>query len=113
MTAFGNGRLDAVSNAVRMVVNQPYTLEIYTQHALEEGSTSKAASYVAVRSESGELGRRRQPGHYRKLHQGPGLRREQAFGKEISRRGRGRRGTGTPHGAPPHCIDYHRLGETQ
>ena len=55
VTAFGNGRLDAVSNAVKMVVNQPYTLEIYTQHALEEGSTSKAASYVAVRSESGEL----------------------------------------------------------
>ncbi len=55
VTAFGNGRLDAVSNAVKLVVNQPYTLEVYTQHALEEGSTSKAASYVGIRSRDGEL----------------------------------------------------------
>ncbi len=55
VTAFGNGRLDAVSNAVKMVIDQPYTLEVYTQHALEEGSTSKAASYVGIKSKSGEM----------------------------------------------------------
>ena len=55
VTAFGNGRLDAVSNAVKMVIDQPYTLEVYTQHALDEGSTSKAASYVGIKSQSGEM----------------------------------------------------------
>ena len=55
VTAFGNGRLDAVSNAVKMVIDRPYTLEVYTQHALEEGSTSKAASYVGIKSGTGEL----------------------------------------------------------
>ena len=55
VTAFGNGRLDAVSNAVKMVIDQPYTLEVYTQHALEEGSTSKAASYVGIKAQNGEL----------------------------------------------------------
>ena len=55
VTAFGNGRLDAVSNAVKLVIDQPYTLEVYTQHALDEGSTSKAASYVGIKSQSGEM----------------------------------------------------------
>lgn len=55
VTAFGNGRLDAVSNAVKMVIDQSYTLEVYTQHALDEGSTSKAASYVGIKSKSGEM----------------------------------------------------------
>ena len=55
VTAFGNGRLDAVSNAVKLVTKQPYTLEIYTQHALEEGSTSKAASYVGLKAPDGSL----------------------------------------------------------
>ena len=55
VTAFGNGRLDAVSNAVKMVIDQPYSLEVYTQHALEEGSTSKAASYVGIKSQSGDM----------------------------------------------------------
>ena len=45
----GNGRLDAVSNAIREVIGKEYTLEQYTQHALEEKSTSLAASYVSVR----------------------------------------------------------------
>ncbi len=55
VTAFGNGRLDAVSNAVKLVTGLPYTLDIYSQHALEEGSTSKAASYVGLKTPGGEL----------------------------------------------------------
>ncbi len=55
VTAFGNGRLDAVSNAVKMVIDQSYTLEVYTQHALDEGSTSKAASYVGIKAANGEM----------------------------------------------------------
>ena len=49
IAATGNGRLDAVSNAIREVIGKEYTLEQYTQHALEEKSTSLAASYVSVR----------------------------------------------------------------
>ena len=44
----GNGRLDAVSNAVRSYTGITYTLNSYTEHALEVGSTSKAVSYVEL-----------------------------------------------------------------
>ena len=44
----GNGRLDCVSNAIKKVVGKDYVLESYVQHALEEKSTSLAASYVCV-----------------------------------------------------------------
>ncbi len=44
----GNGRLDAVSNAVRSYTGLSYTLNSYTEHALEVGSTSKAVSYVEL-----------------------------------------------------------------
>jgi len=49
VTTNGNGRLDAVNKAIRQVLGEQYTLEQYTQHALEEGSTSSAASYVGIR----------------------------------------------------------------
>ena len=45
----GNGRLDAVNNAIRKAVGLEYSLEQYTQHALEEKSTSLAASYIGLR----------------------------------------------------------------
>ena len=48
VTSKGNGRLDAVSNAIKSVIGDVYTLESYTQHALEGKSTSKAASYVSI-----------------------------------------------------------------
>ncbi len=48
VTAVGNGSLDAVSNALKTVTGKQYMLETYTQHALEEASTSRAASYVGV-----------------------------------------------------------------
>lgn len=44
----GNGRLDAVSNALKSLLGLNYDLESYTQHALEGNTTSKAASYVSI-----------------------------------------------------------------
>lgn len=48
VTVEGNGRLDCVSNAIKKVTGIDYTLESYVQHALEEKSTAKAASYVSI-----------------------------------------------------------------
>lgn len=53
-TDSGNGRLDAVSNAIRSCLNVSYNIEDYTAHALENGSTSAAVSYVQILSDSGE-----------------------------------------------------------
>ncbi len=44
----GNGRLDCVSSAIKQVTGKEYTLENYVEHALEEKSTSKAASYICI-----------------------------------------------------------------
>ena len=44
----GNGRLDCVSNAIKKVTGRAYVLETYVSHALEEKSTSKAASYISI-----------------------------------------------------------------
>lgn len=44
----GNGRLDCVSNAIKQAIGRDYVLESYVEHALEERSTSKAASYVCI-----------------------------------------------------------------
>ena len=47
--AFGNGRLNAVARALSQFLNlEEYTLESYTQHALEGKSDSLAASYVSI-----------------------------------------------------------------
>jgi 2-isopropylmalate synthase len=50
----GNGRLDAVSNAIRSCTGLEYSLNTYTEHALEVGSTSQAVSYVGIVSAGGE-----------------------------------------------------------
>ena len=47
--SFGNGRLDAVSNAIKSVIGVDYTLESYNQHALEGTTTARAASYVSIK----------------------------------------------------------------
>ena len=52
-TNSGNGRLDAVSNAVRSYTGLEFTLHSYTEHALEVGSSSQAVSYVEITSGSG------------------------------------------------------------
>ena len=48
VTDTGNGRLDAVSNAIRSYTDADYSLNSYTEHALEVGSASKAVSYVEI-----------------------------------------------------------------
>jgi 2-isopropylmalate synthase len=44
----GNGRLDCVSSAIKQVIGKEYVLESYVEHALEEKSTSQAASYICI-----------------------------------------------------------------
>lgn len=46
--AVGNGRLDAVSNALKKHFGISYTLTGYEQHALASGSCAQAVSYVGV-----------------------------------------------------------------
>ena len=53
--AAGNGRLDAVSNALKKAYELKYTLETYQEHALEQSSTSKAIAYVGIRKPDGTL----------------------------------------------------------
>jgi len=44
----GNGRLDCVCNAIKAVLGEEFSLETYVEHALDEKSSSKAASYVSI-----------------------------------------------------------------
>ena len=44
----GNGRLDCASNAIKSLTGIDYSLESYTQHAISEQTTAKAASYVSI-----------------------------------------------------------------
>ena len=46
--AEGNGRLDAVSNALKKYLGITYTLTDYEEHALTQRSSSKAISYVGI-----------------------------------------------------------------
>lgn len=48
VTAVGNGRLDAVSNAIKKRFGIDYVLTGYEQHALTDGSRSQAVSYVGL-----------------------------------------------------------------
>ena len=53
--ASGNGRLDAVSNALKKAYNLQYKLVTYTEHALEQSSSSKAIAYVGIQKPDGSL----------------------------------------------------------
>ncbi|MGP1432850.1 MAG: 2-isopropylmalate synthase [Catonella sp.] len=44
----GNGRLDAVANALRQYFDIDYDISEYEEHALTKGSTSKAVTFVGV-----------------------------------------------------------------
>ena len=63
----GNGRLDAVSNALKRHSEIDYTISTYEEHALETGSSSKACAYVAIDGTDGKTywGRR----HRQRYHQ--------------------------------------------
>jgi 2-isopropylmalate synthase len=48
VAANGNGRLDAVSNAIKQYFDISYELSVYEEHALSHGSSSKAMAYVGL-----------------------------------------------------------------
>ena len=51
----GNGRLDAVSNAIKENLGIQYQDLTYTEHALEQGSKSRAAAYVGITGKDGRI----------------------------------------------------------
>ena len=56
IVAQGNGRLDAVSNAIKQVVGDVFTLEGYSEQSLEgNNSNARAASYVSIKDPKGRM----------------------------------------------------------
>ena len=53
--AKGNGRLNAVSNALKKAYGLKYDLITYQEHALEQSSSSRAIAYVGIRKPDGGL----------------------------------------------------------
>ena len=53
--AAGNGRLNAVSNALKKQFRLDYDLVTYQEHALEQSSSSKAIAYVGIRNGKNQL----------------------------------------------------------
>ena len=55
IVASGNGRLNAVSNAMKKHFRLEYDLVTYEEHALEQSSSSRAIAYVGIRDKQGNL----------------------------------------------------------
>ena len=55
LSAMGNGRLDAVSNAIKAGTGMDFSIEAYTEHSLTTGSTSQAATYVGLKWADGTV----------------------------------------------------------
>ena len=53
-TAKGNGRLDAVSNALQKNLGVSYHNLTYNEHALEIGQSSRAIAYISITSDEGK-----------------------------------------------------------
>ncbi len=53
--ATGNGRLNAVSNALKKCFGLTYNLVTYQEHALEQSSSSRAIAYVGIQKPDGKL----------------------------------------------------------
>ena len=53
--ATGNGRLNAVSNALKKAYDFQYDLVTYQEHALEQSSSSKGIAYVGIKKPDGSL----------------------------------------------------------
>ncbi len=53
LQAVGNGRLDAVSNAVKKQLGIKFSELTYEEHALTKGSSSQAITYVSITLEDG------------------------------------------------------------
>ena len=55
IVASGNGRLNAVSNALKRHFRLDYDLVTYEEHALEQSSSSRAIAYVGIRDKNGKV----------------------------------------------------------
>ena len=49
----GNGRLDAIANAIKKHFDIRFSLICYEEHALQVGSNSQACAYVGIQREDG------------------------------------------------------------
>ncbi|MCR5717421.1 MAG: 2-isopropylmalate synthase [Oscillospiraceae bacterium] len=48
----GDGRLDAVTNALKAFLGKQFTIQVYTEHALTVSSKSDAVAYVGIEAEN-------------------------------------------------------------
>ncbi|HHX56918.1 MAG TPA: 2-isopropylmalate synthase [Clostridiales bacterium] len=55
LSAHGNGRLNAVSSALKSGLNLSYSLQSYKEHDLEGTSSSNAVSYVSIKGDDGTI----------------------------------------------------------
>ena len=56
VTAVGNGSLNAVSNALKDFTGRSYKLEVYTEHSMQDKSSSSvAAAYIGIEDEQGAM----------------------------------------------------------
>lgn len=55
LEASGNGRLDAVSNAIKEGTGLSFTFETYSEHAMTKGSSSEAVAYVGLHWEDNTI----------------------------------------------------------
>ena len=53
--ARGNGRLDAVSNALQKNLNISYSNLTYNEHALEIGQSARAIAYISITGDDGKV----------------------------------------------------------
>lgn len=53
--AHGNGRLDAISNALKENLHLRYSNLTYTEHALDIGSSSRAMAYIGITGMNGRI----------------------------------------------------------
>ena len=54
LVATGNGRLDAVSNAIKKQLDMEFSELTYEEHALTKGSSSQAITYVSITLPTGK-----------------------------------------------------------
>lgn len=55
LTGFGNGRFDAINNALQQKLAIQYSDLVYKEHAQETGSKSNAVSYVGITAADGSV----------------------------------------------------------
>ena len=55
VSAYGNGRLDAVSNAIKKYTDIKFSIIHYSEHSLTHGSNSDAAAYVGIKLDDGKV----------------------------------------------------------